>query len=409
MSEIIEGTVEAENVTENQPGTALALLRQTTPANLFTPGKVTDLIEQITIEARKRVKGLDETTVADRKKMRSVAHWVAQSKTAMDGMGLDFTADLRKTVDLVNADRRRIKTAMDDLKAEITAKADAFEAAEEARLQRHKDALAQMASLSVFNHDEPTVFEVTCRLAALENFEPREWEGFTNRATDTKAAGLANLAIFMEQAQKRENDRAEAERLRQEEMKREAEEAERAKQERDRQIAAKAADFARREAEAASARVIAEERTRAAQAIEQAALETRAAEQKAAQQQEAAAQAIRDAEARTDQAKQDAEAAQVKAEANRQAYAKAAQEAKEAAVKAEIDRRAAEDKKTADAAQARADDVANRKAINSKALTAIMTVLCATLIGRNKEAEVIGKAVVTAIIKNEIPNVTISY
>lgn len=212
---------------------------------------------------------------------------------------------------------------------------------------------------------------------------------------------------------------AEDERLRIEAEQKAAEEALKKQIESDHEMALLLNDKFDRDAAEAKAET---ERQRAAheeeirrQAAEQARIE---AEQAARREREAAAKREADLQAAKEKAEADAKAAQERAEREaREAQERAERQAQEAREKAEREKQAAieaeqrkareaeaarlaEEKRIADEADARAADVAHRKAVNNKALADLVAV------GLTEE---MARIAITAIAKGEVTSIRITY
>lgn len=323
----------------------------------------------------------DISTPAGRDEMRSLAYEIARSRTKLDNIGKSLGEDAKKTVDAINAERRVLRERLEELQAHVRDPLTAWENAEKDRVAGHEKALAEIVESSGYGVVE-TADELALRLNALHNYPARDWQEFAARARQTLDAEITRTAALHEAAVKREAEAAELARLR-------AEAAEREKKEREEQIAAEAADAARREAEA-KARKEAEE-----------------VERKARAERDAAAQRERDAQAAVERAQRDAREAEAraktaaeKAEADKIAAEARAKREREEAIEAERQRvvRLAEAKRLADVA--RAADVEHRGSINRDALAGFVG------IGLTEE---LAQSVVIAIAKGAIPHITITY
>ena len=83
------------------------------------PGGLDSVIAAIEEKARQHVPDL--STAKSRKAIASIASQVARSKTWLDGMGKDLTADLKKQVGAVGAERKQMRDRLDTLKIEVRA------------------------------------------------------------------------------------------------------------------------------------------------------------------------------------------------------------------------------------------------------------------------------------------------
>lgn len=349
---------------------------------VFVPGGVDAILDRITAEVRSI--STDISTPAGRSAVASLAYKVARSKTALDDMGKRLVADWKQKAAVVDADRRRIREALDALRDEVRKPLDEWEDADRRRIAAHEAALEDMRRIGVFDADA-TAAEIDGRLAAMENLPARDWQEFQKRADDMRSATLATLTRMRDAAAKREAERAELERLRREQ-------AEREQKERDARIAAEAAEKARIAAEKrAEAEAAAEKAERERRRVED---EKRRAEEKA----EAAERARVIAEAR---AREEAEATAKRVEAEKRAAAEKAERERVAAIEAERQRQAAEKAAEEAAAAKRAADKKHRAAINNE--------IVASLIGEAAIEREQAVAVVTAIAQGKVPHTRIAY
>lgn len=333
-----------------------------TPAVVFAPGGVDDILAKI--EGEVRGVHTDISTKAGRDAIASTAYKIARSKTALDDMGKALVADWKEKSKKVDAERKKLRDRLDALKDEIRRPLTDWENAEKARIEGHEAEIARIEAMGRFDEPEPSADIIRARLDECNSLPPRDWQEFDQRAALTISETSQRLNHALALAEKREAERAELERLR-------AEQADRERKEHEARIAAEAAERARAEAEAKAKRE-AEEATARADA------ERRRIEQERA-----------DAEARAARAEQEAKAAAERAERDKQA-----------AVEAE--RRRAAEAKTAEEAAAAKREANKRHAakINNEVLSGL------TSCGVDAE---IGKAIIAAIVRGEIPHVKISY
>lgn len=266
---------------EIDTSTALAIPEPASLQVMFQkPDQITAMIERIEAEARAHAPDL--STVKGRKAIASLAYKIAQSKTALDKAGKDLNADLREKINVVDAERRKIRDRFDALKDEIRKPLDDWEAAEEARVDALK---ARLDRLDGATPAEDTSESLKALIARVEaTIIDDSWQEYLPHAGKAKDATLIRLRTQLAATEKREAEAAELERLRAEAAAREE------------------ADRMRREAEEAEARRIAAEK---AEAERQAQIERE--KQEAAER--AAARAQREAEERAEaERKQEAEA-----------------------------------------------------------------------------------------------------
>lgn len=327
-------------------------------------GGTDELFEHIAQEVRSHVP--DVTTKKGRDAIGSLAMKVSKSKTLIEKCGKELVAEQKAQIKLIDDDRIAIVKKFDQLRDEILAPRDAWEKAEEDRVEKHKsdiEKIRDFAHPSIL-HDMPAnrIAEQIKMLDVLEICSL--FEEFEQEAKIAKLETLEALRTAHVTREKYEAEQAELERLRKEQQERE-------QRERDERIAKEAADKARIEAEA---KALAEKQRFEREQKEQAELAER-------QQREAA-----EREARLQAEKEAAELrAQQAAVMERQRIER------EQAAKAEADRKAEE---------AREADVAHKKQICSEALKGL------TDLGVSADQ---GKAILNAINKGLVPHVSIKF
>jgi hypothetical protein len=292
------------------------------PGTLFAPGGLETILVRIETEARAMVP--DISTVKGRAAVASLAAKVAKAKVYLDGLGKDYTADLKRQTSAVDAERKAMRDRLDALKAEVRRPLDDWEQAEEDRVSLIRRRIALFCR--TWEGDQPASFYAQALAGFQAEAIDETYAEFQTEAQAAKEACLYRLTQARDAALHRE---AEAARI--------AAEAEaaraKAQQEREDRIAREAAERATREAQQKAE----QERVRLAQAQAQAIAEadrrTREADQRAL---ESAAKAERDialAKAR------EAAAAQMERDrAMKEAWAKEAADARRAADQAHRER-----------------------------------------------------------------------
>lgn len=338
--------------------TELVTINEKTALAAFSGGTIDAVLEKVATEARAHV--LDVTTPTGRKFIGSLAHKVARSKTALDDMGKDLVSEWKQKAKVVDAERKKARDFLDNLKAEIRQPLTDFEEQERARVDSLEQRVADLLAASQVEHDatSASIAEHLERVKAAELGD--DWQEYLGRASEIKAASIKELTARHDAALEQEAEALELARLREEEAERQRKEAEDI-------IRAEAAEKAKRAAED-EARVAAERVE-----IERRAEEVRArahAEELERQKQRAIAEA------------EDAKLAAAAAAANERRRIEAEQEAEvEAARKREANR-------------------THRAKINRAAVTALR---------EHGLSDEDAKATVIAIASGAIPNVTISY
>jgi colicin import membrane protein len=341
----------------------------TLPANLPTysaaavfesEAALTALLAQIQEHARAEV--FDTSTAAGRKACASLAYKISRSKTYIDEkLGKTLVSELKAKAGAIDEMRRLARSTLDALRDEIRRPVTEWEEAEaerQAALQRRLDALAFVPE----DYAGVKAAGVALRIAELEGLEIGEdWQERRADAEQAKAATLYRLTQVRDALQAEEDAAAKA--------KADAEakaEAERAA--REARIAAEAKAAAEREAEAKAEA----EKARAEAELRRVEAEREAAERAKAEAERRAAEADARATANA------AEAARVE----RERIARAAAAEREAEEQRKRNRE--------HAAQ-----------VNNAAAAALLTVVDIS----RAQAE----SVVIAIVRGEIPNVSIRY
>lgn len=351
---------------------ALVTIETLTPAVVFAPGGVESTISKL--EADVRAFATDISTEAGRKAVASLAYKVARSKTVLDEMGKDLVADLKAQTGKIDAERRIIRERLDALRDEVRKPLDDFENAEKDRVAAHEEALAAITQ-PIQLAQMMTIPELKQALEDIGKIAQRDWQEFSARATGTVDEVRSILGAMLAQAEKREAEAAELARLRAEQIARE-------QADREAKIAAEAAERAKVAAE-----------SRAKREAEEVAAKAEA-ERKRVEKERA------DALARAEKAEADKKDAAARAEQAAKAAAEAAERKRLASIEEERQRVAAISAKESAEKARREADKAHRAKFNNEALTAL------AVLGVAPE---IGKVIVAAIAKGEVPHISINY
>lgn len=320
-----------------------------------TEGKIDPILGRIRKEVDTFLSARpDVTTAKGRDAIKSFAFKVTKSKTALEAVGKDLAAEAKKIPGKIDATRRQITQTLDAWRDEVRAPLTEWEAAEERRVNRIKEALAELQG-TIDDQTERTAECIRDRLAEVkaEAVTEERFAEYTGAAAELKDKAIAALDAKLAATEKREAEAAELAQLR-----KEAEE--RAQKEREEAIRREAAEQAKRDAEA-----------------------------KAQAEREAAGRRERDLKAAAERAEWE------KAEAEARAI-RVAKEAK-AAVEREIKER--QDREAAEAAKREADKK-HRAAINREAMAALVA-------GGLGEGS--AKRAVELIALRQVPNISISY
>lgn len=333
------------------------------------PSGLDPYIERIRAEVTGHVPDL--TTDKGRKAVASLAFKVRKAKTALDALGKEQVDKLKEIPKLIDAERKRMRDTLDALADEVRKPLDEWEAAEEARIQGHKDAVAGIARMAE-GLEAAMSDDIRARLELTEGIGIGDfWEEFEAEAHRAKAKTLEALQSALAAREKHEADQAELAELRRKQ-------AEQERKDREAEIARQAAEKAKAGAEA------------------QAQAEREAAARREAQAKAAAEQAEREKQEAIERQKQ----AEARAEAEKLAAEQRAKDAAEAARQAEIDR-VAREKAAEEAEQRRREaDTAHKASINNAALAAFI---------EHGLPETCAKEAVILIAKGLIPAVRIQY
>ncbi len=331
-----------------------------------------DVLAKVEAEAKSHTP--DISTPQGREEIASVAYRVARTKTALDGLGKELTEEARKTVDQVNAERKRMRDRLDTLKEEVRAPLTAWENKEKTRVADLEERLENLRQVAVFT-ETPTADSIQEAIDAANALYQYDWQEFMAKADLVWHQTNPRLLIMLDERKKHDAEQEELARLR-----REAEERE--KRDREEKLKKDAADAARKEAEAKAAREAAEKERKAKAEQERVEREKKEAEERAA----AAEQARKDAE---EKAKRDAEEA-----------AKRAEEEKKQAVEAERKRKEDEERRQREETERREADKQHRQKIYNESLLGIQK----AGIGEND-----ARKILDAIRDGAVPHVKVIY
>ena len=348
----------------------LQVLEQNVIVQAFqTQGGTDALFERIAEQARSFVP--DVTTDKGRKAIGSLAAKVSSSKKLAEKYALDLVADQKAQIKIIDQDRIQFCKKMDFLRDEILAPRDAYVKTEEDRVKKHEDAIESIKNNACYCIDTPLVELKQSLVFAEQVIVDESFEEYQEQAKIAKYEAIELLRAAVANREKYEAEQSELERLRQAEI-------ERQQKERDEKIAREAADKARVEAEAKALA----DRKRAEQ------------EKLEAEQREARLKAEKEAaELREKEAKRQAEEQAKQAEIDRQNAVEAERKRieQEAQAKVEAERKEQE---------AREANKAHKKKICNEALQGLLNV------GVSEE---LGKQILQAIHKGEVPHVSIKF
>lgn len=374
-------------MSEKQLAVKIEEISEANAPALYVAGGLQQFIDLVKGEVEGEVPDLK--TRKGRERIASLAAKVSKSKTAVEKPGRDYLRRLKEMPKVVEAELRDFVTKMDALRDETRRPLTEWEAAEDARIDRHNDRLNWLKTLADDLGDLSSL-HIKGLIAEAEGMQlGAHWEEFEAEAASAKDKVLTTLRAALQKREQVEAEQAELERLR-----REAEE--RAEQDRIRAAQEAAVELERQRVaqEQQAAREAAARREQ--ELIDQAAAQEREAENQRLQLKLQAEQAER---ARI-QAEADRVATEQRMEQERQAAARREEDAAEQARQ--------EERRRADAAaaeilrqqEARERDKAHRASINRAALDAFVSG------GMTEEC---AKQAITLIAQRKIPNIAISY
>lgn len=296
---------------ETETATALVIIGQLTPPQLFAPGTLDPLVERVKAEVR-AIK-TDISTEEGRKAIASLAYKIARTKTFIDDRRVELVADEKKRLAAIDSEGKRVRDELDALKEEVRKPLTDWENADNERIKANENRIAAMMQIchTIF----ASLDDIDHASGLLDLAWDHNFQEFIKRAGEAHEGAALHLQSERQRIEKAGAERIEANRLA-------IEATEMRRIERDRVIAERArleaeaeakqrADAKDREAkehEAEILRMAAEEKTRAER-------ERLKAEEDAKQRE---ADLIAAGKERERKAKQQREADRVKAEADRE-------------------------------------------------------------------------------------------
>ena len=173
-------------------------------------------VDPVLAAIRKEIDGFkgDATTAKGRKEIASMAFKVAQSKTYLESVGKELASAQKEIPKKIDASRKLIRDTLDRWRDEVREPLTEWEAAEEARVKKHRDAIELLAGRG---DGFQASADLNRALSCVLDFEIgpvcEEFEADYLRAKDSARARLVSAIAA---AEKRESEQAELERLRRE-------------------------------------------------------------------------------------------------------------------------------------------------------------------------------------------------
>ncbi|MGX0957432.1 chemotaxis protein histidine kinase CheA [Pseudomonas viridiflava] len=365
---------------------------------IYVTGGLNQFLQAVTAEVTAEVPDL--TTRKGRERIASLAAKVSKSKAAVEKPGRDYLKRLKEMPKVVETELREFVTKMDALRDATRQPLTDWEKAEDARVDAHNEGIQRLKDMAVFEAT-PTAAHVAKVIADLEMVALDDsWQEFLPEAAQVKDRSLATLRALLADRTKHEAELAAIAQFN-------ADQAKREQDARDAEIARKASE---------QVRIDAEQKAQAER--DAAAKREQDLKDQAEAQQRAAEQKIRDAEAEAErqklqiklqeeqaarqglEAEQERIAATQRAEQERIAAEKRQAEAVERARLAEIERANKAAAEIVRQQELRAADTAHKASINRAALEAFIA---------GGMPEECAKQAVTLIAQRKIPNISIQY
>ena len=365
---------------------------------IFVAGGLGRFIDAVRAEVCAEVPDLK--TRKGRERIASLSATVSKRKASVEKPGRDYLRHIKTLPKVVEDELREFVSTMNTLRDEIRQPLTDWEAAEQARKDRHVDAVQSIHDfcLDLSDINAAVLLESIASVEAIRMGD--QWEEFEAEAARAKDSTLIALRAALIKREQYEAEQAELARLR-------AEKEAQAQRDREAEIARQSAEKTNQEAErrAQAEREVAAKREQAL--IDQAAARQREAEQ-ATRDAEAAAERQRrqlqlqaeQAQLAAEQAEANRAAAELRAEQERISAERRQAQAVEQAKQDEIRRQSAAKAEEERQARAREADIANKTAVLTAAKEAVMQA------GITEEQ---AKAVVNLVRRGLIPNVSISF
>ncbi|MNP93558.1 hypothetical protein D3C85_60830 [compost metagenome] len=369
----------ADPKTAEATGTAIVKIEDITADNaplIFGHNSLSRFVELARAEVVGEVPDL--TTDKGRKRIASLAATVARSKTAVDAAGRAYLKKLKEMPKGIEAELRQFEADMNALRDEVRKPLNDYETAEVARKDAIEDAVQCILDLAAIP-DDASASEIECSLIDLKSMEidAATYQERLEEAQVKQKHCIDTLTAALAKRQQYEAEQAELVESR-------------------RKIAAMEEEA---RIKAAADKAVEDERQRVAQ-------EQQAQRDADARSLHLAEERTREAESRAQQAERDRIAAEERAETERQ-------HAEQRAEQARLDEQRRQQEEQAEQQRQAQEREANRAhcgAINKAALDALLAVnMSADGQPESFLSAAEAKAIITAIIRGQIPAVSIAY
>lgn len=181
-------------------------------------------IDGILAQVRAKVDAFegDVSTSAGRKAIASFARKISTSKTFLEEIGSELAREQKEIPKRIDANRKHLKDTLDKWRDEVRAPLDQWEAAETARIEKHKCGIARIVALSQTVGSSGEYMTAIATVEAIE-VTPAACEEFIDEYRLQIDMALQGLRSRLEGQRKYEAEQAELAVLRAEKAKRDAE------------------------------------------------------------------------------------------------------------------------------------------------------------------------------------------
>lgn len=199
-------------------------------------------LQQVRIKVDEFMKVLPElSTQKGRDRYASMAHQIAKSKTALEAVGKDLSAKQKELPKKIDAERKRVWDILESWQKEVRKPLDEWQRTEDARIDRHKDAIERIKALAS-DLEGIVADDLQGRIGMVEAVAlGDQWQEFETDAARAKDDALKTLRDTLAVRYKHEAELAEIARFN-------AEKAERERADHEAAIARAATEKAQREA-----------------------------------------------------------------------------------------------------------------------------------------------------------------
>lgn len=189
--------------------------KETALAVFSTANGLEPWLQQVRVKVDEFQKILpDLKTKKGRYAYASMAHQIAKSKTALEAVGKEISAQQKEIPKKIDAERKRVWDILESWQKEVRKPLDDWQAAEDQRVGAHNDGIQRIKDLSMFAETPTAAFVAQIiedlELVALDD----SWEEYLPEAAQAKDKSLATLRALLVTRQQYEAEQAELIRLR---------------------------------------------------------------------------------------------------------------------------------------------------------------------------------------------------